>query len=312
MASLARPPSRAVPDGPAARRRPSSRPNARNARSAGSGCSSPACRRSRRWRPAILRSSRARRSPSWRQRPAQVEELAVALARARVPAVLLVEGETGGDVLDALGAAVTAAGLTALHLGRAGSRGPRAERDRVPRQSPSRARPPCGGPRGAARAVRPARPRPGRAGRHDRVVPGAGGRHRGAARRPDRRPRPRRRPVRGCGGGPLPGPTVRRGRAAGRDPGAGRRAGRAAVGSCCSATRRPTSWNGSPRTASWPCSPWSCRATRPSARPATRLGAASRCRPTARRGSSCSPARAPADGPDDIAAREETRGECGC
>ena len=51
-------------------------------------------------------------------RPAQVEDLAVALARARVPAVLLVEGETGSDVLGALGEAVTAAGLTALRLGR--------------------------------------------------------------------------------------------------------------------------------------------------------------------------------------------------
>jgi purine catabolism regulator len=51
-------------------------------------------------------------------RPAQIEELAVALARARVPAVLLVEGDTGSDALAALGAAVTTAGLTALHLGR--------------------------------------------------------------------------------------------------------------------------------------------------------------------------------------------------
>ncbi len=51
-------------------------------------------------------------------RTAQVEELAVALARARVPAVLLVEGETGSEVLAALGEAVTVAGLTALQLGR--------------------------------------------------------------------------------------------------------------------------------------------------------------------------------------------------
>ena len=42
----------------------------------------------------------------------------MALARARVPAVLLVDGETGRDALDALGDAVTAAGLTALQLGR--------------------------------------------------------------------------------------------------------------------------------------------------------------------------------------------------
>lgn len=51
-------------------------------------------------------------------RTAQIEELAVALARARVPAVLLVEGDTGSEALDSLGAAVTTAGLTALQLGR--------------------------------------------------------------------------------------------------------------------------------------------------------------------------------------------------
>ncbi len=51
-------------------------------------------------------------------RPGQIEDLAVALARARVPAVLLVDGDTGSDVLAALGEAVTAAGLTALRLGR--------------------------------------------------------------------------------------------------------------------------------------------------------------------------------------------------
>jgi hypothetical protein len=50
--------------------------------------------------------------------PAQIDELAVALARARVPAVLLVEGDTGGEALAALGAAATTAGLTALALGR--------------------------------------------------------------------------------------------------------------------------------------------------------------------------------------------------
>jgi hypothetical protein len=49
---------------------------------------------------------------------AQIEELAVALARARVPAVLLVEGDTGSEALSALGEAVTKAGLTAMHLGR--------------------------------------------------------------------------------------------------------------------------------------------------------------------------------------------------
>lgn len=50
--------------------------------------------------------------------PTQIDELAVALARARVPAVLLVEGDTGRDALKGLGSAVTAAGLTALDLGR--------------------------------------------------------------------------------------------------------------------------------------------------------------------------------------------------
>jgi PucR C-terminal helix-turn-helix domain len=48
--------------------------------------------------------------------PAQIHELAVALSRARVPAVLLVEGESGKDALDALGEAATTAGLTALEL----------------------------------------------------------------------------------------------------------------------------------------------------------------------------------------------------
>lgn len=51
--------------------------------------------------------------------PAQVHELTVALARARVPAVLLVEGDSGTDTLQALGDAAATAGLTALHLGRA-------------------------------------------------------------------------------------------------------------------------------------------------------------------------------------------------
>lgn len=51
-------------------------------------------------------------------RAAQIEELAVALVRSRVPAVLLVEGDTGGDALGALGEAVMTAGLTAMQLGR--------------------------------------------------------------------------------------------------------------------------------------------------------------------------------------------------
>ena len=48
---------------------------------------------------------------------ARVHELAVALAQARVPAVLLVDGDTGGDALATLGEAVTSAGITALDLG---------------------------------------------------------------------------------------------------------------------------------------------------------------------------------------------------
>jgi hypothetical protein len=49
---------------------------------------------------------------------AQLDELAVALARARVPAVLLVEGDSGADALLVLGEAATTAGLTALQVGR--------------------------------------------------------------------------------------------------------------------------------------------------------------------------------------------------
>ena len=49
---------------------------------------------------------------------AQTEELAAALARARVPAVLLVEGDAGREVLDALGGLLVTGGITALRLGR--------------------------------------------------------------------------------------------------------------------------------------------------------------------------------------------------
>jgi hypothetical protein len=52
-------------------------------------------------------------------RPGQIHDLIVALVRAQVPSVLLVEGDTGDDALDALGEAASTAGLTALHLGRA-------------------------------------------------------------------------------------------------------------------------------------------------------------------------------------------------
>ena len=50
--------------------------------------------------------------------PARIEELAVALARARIPAVLLVDGETGGNALKALGVATATLDLTTLVLGR--------------------------------------------------------------------------------------------------------------------------------------------------------------------------------------------------
>ena len=49
---------------------------------------------------------------------AQLDELAVALARGRVPAVLLVEGDTGNEALAALGLAAATAGLTVLAVGR--------------------------------------------------------------------------------------------------------------------------------------------------------------------------------------------------
>jgi hypothetical protein len=50
--------------------------------------------------------------------PARIDALAMALARADVPAVLLVAGEDGDAALGALAGAATAAGLTALTLGR--------------------------------------------------------------------------------------------------------------------------------------------------------------------------------------------------
>ena len=48
----------------------------------------------------------------------QTDELAAALSRARVPAVLLVDGDGGGEALDALGRAASGIGLTVLRLGR--------------------------------------------------------------------------------------------------------------------------------------------------------------------------------------------------
>jgi hypothetical protein len=49
---------------------------------------------------------------------AQVDDLAAALARARVPAVVLVDGDSGAESVDALGAAAADAGLTVLRVGR--------------------------------------------------------------------------------------------------------------------------------------------------------------------------------------------------
>ncbi len=49
---------------------------------------------------------------------AQIDELAAALARSRIPAVLLIEGETGNQALEALGVAAATAGLTVLNVGR--------------------------------------------------------------------------------------------------------------------------------------------------------------------------------------------------
>ncbi len=50
--------------------------------------------------------------------PAPIRDLADALARAKVPAVLLVDGDEGADAADALSAAAVAHGLTVLRLGR--------------------------------------------------------------------------------------------------------------------------------------------------------------------------------------------------
>ncbi|MDO8484095.1 MAG: helix-turn-helix domain-containing protein [Candidatus Limnocylindrales bacterium] len=48
----------------------------------------------------------------------QIHELAVALARGRVPAVLLVEGDTGSEALATLAEAAATAGLTVISVGR--------------------------------------------------------------------------------------------------------------------------------------------------------------------------------------------------
>ena len=48
----------------------------------------------------------------------QTDELAAALARARVPAVVLVDGDGGAEAVDALGQAAANAGLTVLRVGR--------------------------------------------------------------------------------------------------------------------------------------------------------------------------------------------------
>ena len=53
-----------------------------------------------------------------RPEPTQVDELAAALARARVPAVVLVDGDGGAESVEALGEAAADAGLTVLRVGR--------------------------------------------------------------------------------------------------------------------------------------------------------------------------------------------------
>ena len=50
--------------------------------------------------------------------PHEIDELAAALARARVPAVVIVEGDVGADAVEALGRAASGAGLTVLRTGR--------------------------------------------------------------------------------------------------------------------------------------------------------------------------------------------------
>ena len=68
-------------------------------------------------RAATSRSSPAR-PRGRRPEPDQVDELAAALARARVPAVILVDGDGGAESVEALGKAAADAGLTVLRVGR--------------------------------------------------------------------------------------------------------------------------------------------------------------------------------------------------
>src|ERR1700694_1480185 len=49
----------------------------------------------------------------------QTDELAAALARARGPAVILVDGDSGAEAVEALGVAASRLGVTALRVGRA-------------------------------------------------------------------------------------------------------------------------------------------------------------------------------------------------
>lgn len=51
--------------------------------------------------------------------PHEIDELAAALARARVPAVLIVEGDGDNEAVDALGRAASDAGVAVLRIGRA-------------------------------------------------------------------------------------------------------------------------------------------------------------------------------------------------
>ena len=239
----------------------------------------------------------------------QTDELAAALARARVPAVVLVDGDGGAEAVDALGQAAAQRRADRPPRRPDGSGRPRAERDRLPREPARRARPPGGRPRGPAGAARAARAGPRRAGGGDRGVPRPGGRHRGPSRRPDRGPRPgraRRRRGRGqraTSASPtaaalrvsIPAPGRRAGSRRPARPARRRPAERARAD-----RRRPD--RGAARPGAGP------RRGRPPGprRDPARRPAAGRRSAVGRR---ARPARRPPTGPDDIAAREETRAE---
>ena len=106
----------------------------------------------------------------------------------RVPAVLLVDGTAARRQSRRRIGGERRADRPARRQD--GSDRPRAERDRLPRQSPRGARPAGGRPRGPAGTAGTAGPGSRRAGRGDRRVPRASRGDRGPAGRPDRGPRP--------------------------------------------------------------------------------------------------------------------------